>query len=460
MKQETIYSSLTKDQPQSMKNKGIWKFLLPSLLGILLFLVPIPFQGKITIGVGIFAEYIQGLFTAQIPYVMTALITLSFLFAILKQVMNPHWMQNTIAEQLFGITPFWTGLRLVGAIFAIATLFQLGPSWVYAESTGGTVLFTLIPVLTTWFLFAALLMPFLMEFGLMEFIGTLLRKVMKPLFSLPGRSSIDATASWMGAGPVGVLITTQQYETGYYNKREASVIATNFSINSIAFSLVVISFIGLEHLFVPFYFSITIAVIIAAIIMPRIPPLSNKKNTYYAPVGKQISEDVPEGSSVLQHGKELALEKAQSVKSFRGVLKKGFINVLDIWFGLLPIVMALGTIALILAEFTPIFTWLSYPIVPVLEWMRIPEAEAAAPAMIVGFADMFLPAVIGKSIESELTRFIIAGVSITQLIYMSEIGVLLLKSKIPISFWELGVIFVQRTIITLPIITVLAHLLL
>lgn len=119
--------------------------------------------------------------------------------------------------------------------------------------------------------------------------------------------------------------------------------------------------------------------------------------------------------------------------------------------------MALGTIALVVAEYTPVFNVLAYPIVPLLELLQIPQAAAAAPAMIVGFADMFLPAVVGSGIESELTRFVIAAMSLTQLIYMSEIGILLIKSKIPISFLDLFIIFIQRTIITLPIVALLAH---
>lgn len=105
-------------------------------------------------------------------------------------------------------------MRFVGSVFAILTLLKAGPEWIWSDVTGGTVLFSLVPVLTTWFLFAGLLMPLLLEFGLMEFFGTMLRKVMRPLFRLPGRSSIDAVASWMGAGTVGVLITTEQYEKG------------------------------------------------------------------------------------------------------------------------------------------------------------------------------------------------------------------------------------------------------
>ncbi len=121
--------------------------------------------------------------------------------------------------------------------------------------------------------------------------------------------------------------------------------------------------------------------------------------------------------------------------------------------------MALGTMALVLAEYTPIFKYLSYPFVPFLQLLQIPEAQAAAPAMIVGFADMFLPAVIGSGIESELTRFVIGVMSLTQLIYMSEIGILLLKSKIPLTFLQLFIIFLQRTIITLPIAAAMAHFL-
>lgn len=71
---------------------------------------------------------------------------------------------------------------------------------------------------------------------------------------------------------------------------------------------------------------------------------------------------------------------------------------------------------------------------------------------------MFLPSIIGASIKSELTRFVIACVSVTQLIYMSEVGGLLLGSKIPVSLKDLIIIFIERTLITLPIIVLIAHI--
>ncbi|WP_374561573.1 YjiH family protein [Sinobaca sp. H24] len=441
--------------------RNMSKALIASIVSLFLFLLPVPYQGQWTIGIGIAAESLQLVFQDGLAGFMTLLLVLSgvMTLAIAADKQNAAWLQRfPFIRELFAVSWIWAGFRLLGAAFAVMVLFQIGPEMIWSDLTGGTVLYDLVPVLTTWFLVAGFLMPLLLQFGLMEFIGTLVRSLMRPLFKLPGRSSIDAMASWMGSGTVGVLITTQQYEGGFYTKREASVIATNFSVASIAFSLVVIQFIGLDHMFIQFYLTVVVAGLAAAIICPRIPPLSRKSDVYYEPVGKQISEDVPEGKTRLRWAAEKAVAKASEVTGPKELAVNGTKNVLDIWFGLIPLVMGLGTLALLTAEFTPIFTILSYPLVPVLEWMAIPEAGAAAPAMIVGFADMFLPAVIGSGIESELTRFVIAALSMTQLVYMSEVGILLLRSKIPLSLLDLIIVFIQRTIITLPIIVAMAHL--
>ena len=58
-----------------------------------------------------------------------------------------------------------------------------------------------------------------------------------------------------------------------------------------------------------------------------------------------------------------------------------------------------------------------------------------------------------------MTRFFIATMSVTQLIYMSEVGGLLLGSKIPVNFKDLLVIFLLRTLISFPIIAAVAHIL-
>lgn len=452
---------LLDDQPpvdRSYTLRQLLTFLIPSLLGVLLFLTPIVVDDKVTIGLGVMADALKSGLSAWLPAIATGLLIFSAALGLFASVLKPKWITERHAlNEMFNLSPLWLGLRVLGAVFAAMTFWQFGPEWVWNANTGGVVLKDLAPVLITFFLVAGLILPLLTDYGLMEFCGTLVRNVFRKVFGLPGRSAIDAIASWLGSGTVGVLITAQQYQKGFYSAREAAVIATNFSVASIAFSLLITSFMKLDHLFVPFYLTVVVAGLAAAIITPRIPPLSWKKDEYVAGVGKQIKEDVPAGTSLLRWGVVQAVNRANANSSPAQMVKVGVHNVVDIWLGLLPLVMAIGTVSLAIAEYTPIFNWLSAPIVPLLELLQLPEAAKAAPAMLVGFADMFLPAVLGKGIESELTRFVVACVSLTQLIYMSEVGVLIIKAKLPLNILELFAIFIIRTLITLPIIALMAH---
>src|SRR5699024_3264115 len=117
-----------------------------------------------------------------------------------------------------------------------------------------------------------------------------------------------------------------------------------------------------------------------------------------------------------------ALGRAKQQNNPINFFKEGGQNVLDMLMGVAPIVMAFGLIALILAEYTPVFQWLGAPFIPLLELMQIPNAAEASETILIGFADMFLPSILAASIDAEITRFIIAALSVTQLIYLSEVG--------------------------------------
>ena len=155
----------------------------------------------------------------------------------------------------------------------------------------------------------------------------------------------------------------------------------------------------------------------------------------------------------------MALQRVSENKGIGQFFENGMKNAVGMWFGVLPSVMAIGTIALILANNTSIFEFLGKPFLPLLELLQVPEAVEASKTMIVGFTDMLTPAIIAsEGIASEMTKFIVASVSVTQLIYLSEVGGLILGSKLPVNILELFVIFLERTIISLLIICPVAHL--
>ncbi len=452
------------DDPQSAKKelftlRNFLIFLLPSLVGIGMFLIPFTMEGSINVGMGFLAYGLMSLFDGTLPVIAVVIFWISIIVTLFVKWRRPGWAEKGTLHEIFHVGPVWFAMRLAGAVLATLTLLQIGPQFLISQDTGGLMLNELITVLLAFFLFAALFLPFLVDYGFMEFIGSLVRKPFRLIFNLPGRSAIDATASWFGSGTVGVLITMQQYEKGFYNRRESAVIATNFSVVSIAFSLVIIHFVDLGHMFLQYYATVVVSGLLAAVIVPRLFPLVRKPDTYYEPVGRQLIEEKHYHPNVITDSLYKAMDRARVAPGPQQLIRHSLTNVADIFFSLLPLVYVIGIIALVTAEYTPIFAWLSYPMIPLLNLLQIPEAHAAAPATLIGFADMFLPAVLASGIESDLTRFVVAALSVSQLIYMSEVGALIIKSKIPLNLWELIVIFLVRTLVTLPIITLMAHLL-
>lgn len=439
-------------------NKLFYRFLIPSLIGVFLFVTPISQNGNLTIPIAVASNLMQELLGDFSVTVIWLLVNISAVLTILHKTIGIGWVnRNPKLDALFGLGGFWFAVRMIGVIFANMVYFGFGPEMIVGKLTGSMVMAGLLPTLLCVFFWAGLLLSLLTDYGLLDFLGSMLIRVMRPVFNLPGRSALNCIASWLGDGSIGVLMTSKQYEEGFYSKREATVVATTFSAVSITFCLVVISQVGLGHMFLPFYLIVTFSGIVAAIIVPRLPPLSKIPDTYYTDTPNR--EDIPEGMTARQCGLQLAFQKAQRAPGVKGFFKAGLENVMEMWFGTLPVVLAMGTVALIIAEYTPIFRFLGVPFIPLLNLLQIPEAEMASQTVIVGFADMFLPSVIASSIESELTRFVVAGTSVAQLIYMSEIGSIIMGSKVPVSFWNLFIIFLERTIVTLPIIALFAHLL-
>ena len=448
------------DDNNKVTLKDNLKFIIPSLIGVLLFMIPLKHEGDVTIPIAIFSGMLVDFLGEYLVYIITGTLTISAVLSLVTTLFKPRFITNNkFLNSLFNTTPLWLTARILGGIFGVLAVFQVGPEMIISADTGSFVLYDLLTVLFSIFLFAGLFLPLLLNFGLLEFFGSLLTKVMRPVFKLPGRSSIDCITSWLGDGTLGIMLTNKQYEDGFYTEREAATISTTFSAVSITFSLVVINTVGLGNMFVPFYLTVTFAGIVAAVIVPRIYPLSKKKDTYYNGETTIIDESIPEGHTSLSWGYEQAITKARKNSSIKEFFVDGSKNVLDMWIGVLPVVMCMATIALIIATYTPLFRILGLPFVPILQLLQVPEALQASQTLVVGFADMLLPSVVASTtITSEMTRFIVAAVSVTQLVYMSEVGGVLLGSKIPINIKELIIIFIERTLITLPVIVLIANL--
>ncbi|MCC3861573.1 YjiH family protein [Pseudemcibacter aquimaris] len=442
-----------------MRISSILKFIIPSTVGILLFLTPVEYNGNTTILLAVLTTLFRTPFEGYILEIIVSVVIISAVSSGWYQLFKPTWATTNKSIRLICNTSFpWFLMRLLGAIFAIMVYFQIGPELVWGKDNGFTV-FTEIGA-TIFFIItvACFLMPFLTEFGFMEFIGTIVSILFRFLFKLPGRSAIDALASFLTSSNVGLLITIGQYEKGYYSTRQAASVAVNFSVVSVSFCFLIASVAGIERIFISWYIAIGIACMICAIILVRIPPLSKLNNNY---INKQKKEEIQYDFSdgflrgilkLFKQAIKLASIRAENAPPTSKIILTSWHSAISVIFGVIAPSMAIGTMTIILLNNTPVFNILSYPILMLLDLFNFPDAARAAPGMIIGFLDQFMPAIVASDIENEMVKFVLAGLAVTQLIYMSEVGLIILRSSLPLKLHHLFFIFILRSIISFPVL--------
>lgn len=433
---------------------AIFKFLFYSILGIVAFLAPIKIGGESSILMGHIKSIVIDGYMDQIKYlvIFTSIITLiGTLIGFIKKD-----FKNKILNEFFVCGPINGFVRIGGSIFFLMVTYGLGPSYILDKNTGGLMAGDLIPSLMVTFCVGVLLMPLLTSFGLVEFVGVLIAPFMRKIFKVPGYAAIDAIASFLGDGTIGIVVTDQQYQRGYYTQKEAAIIATSFSIVGISFAAVVADFLGFSSIFMIFYGTIALSTFIAGIIMARLP-FKKFKDVYYE--GRDIGGEEASTSFLVAVKKASAAASKSNVKEvFVDAIKK--VGVIYITF--IPVIMFMGTVGLVLAEHTRVFNIISMPLVPFFRLLGFPLeiARSMAPTVIIGFADMYLPSLLIEGIPSEMVRFIVGTLSFAQLIFLSETGMILVASKIGFNFLDALKVFIVRTVITFPVIYIVARILL
>lgn len=439
-----------------VNKKNLLKFILGSAFGVFMFMVPIPQGDAFTTPLDYLKGFLSNLLGGSLTYILLTLMIVSAVLSTYDYFCKPAWIRgNHYLKKGFSTTPFYLISKILGAVVAAMVVLGFGPEFITSIDTGATMVGlgeTLICIVISF----SFILPFLTDCGVMEFLGVIARPVVRPLFGVPGRASVDLIASWFGASNAAVILTREQYMKGFYTKREAAYIMTNFSLVSIPFCLLIADTVGIANLFPGFYLSICIVGIILAVICRRIPPLRTLPDTYQENAGKQISEDVPENVNMFKYAVSAGCERAARFTA-KDVVSNGLEVVMGMLFDLIPVVLSWGTIALIIATYTPVFDWVSYPMGLYLQLLGVEEAFAVAPATLIGFTDMFIPALLITGITSVKTKFIIGALSLVQIIYLTEVGAIAIKSEVPLNFWRLLVIFLERTIIAIPLLVLLAN---
>lgn len=428
------------------KGKNIAKFLLYSMVGIFMFFIPIKINNKSTIPIDHIVTFIRNICPVGCNIYAIIVIIAGGIYPFLKKT----WNKNKIT-MIFSI------LKVLGVIVGIMAFLNIGPSWMFEKDMVPFLFNKLVISVGVIVPIGSVFLAFLVGYGFMEFVGVFMQPVMKPIWKTPGRSAIDAVASFVGSYSIALLITNRVYKEGRYTAKEACIIATGFSTVSATFMIIIADTLGIMNLWNQYFWITLIVTFIVTAITARIKPLRTKPNKYYDDIGK--SDKIEIKGSRINIAWDQAMKTAENAPTISENVKDNLKDGLLMAMGILPSILSVGLLGLILAKYTPVFNVLGYIFYPVTLICKVPEPLLAAKACSVEIAEMFLPALLVVN-SPLITKFIVAIVSVSAILFFSASIPCILSTDIPIDIKDIIVIWFERVVFTIILTTPIAYFLL
>ncbi len=472
--------------------KAILRFIIFSAVGIFVFFINVPLPAyHISIGAwhwGEVAAQSNVIVSHLTNFIKAALYTGNF-----KAMPFIVWCIGLYSMiDLFFIRPgkFWRTTK-VAAIFAVLKIvgfvlltlsildiyFGIHPGfmgWYFDPivSMGDTsisnfimdnILITICISITT----AALFLPMLVDYGLVEFVGVLVRPIMRPVFKLPGRSAVIAVSAFLGNFSVGHIAVNDQYKAGKMTEREAVVICTSLSTASVGFLLALATNTRLNDAalwgvsYWTLYFWVTFLItLLVTLIGARIFPLSKIPDDYYP--GATPNPEQPVKHNIVKTALKEALDLAEEQDGYG----KRVEHIMKETIGVLGTVAAgtafFGTFGVALYTFTPVVTWLGYIFRPffMIFGFRGQELAVASTGSMISFVEITVPALMVSVGEWSLRlRFMLAVLPISSIIFLASFVPCLMATDVPVKFSHLCLIWLERMILSILIAGIFAVLL-
>lgn len=409
----------------------VLKLFVPSALGIVIFFVPVTLNDRTTILLDHMVTGARALLGDASGFYALALIVAGAAYPLLKG----YWRRN-LTERIF------TVLKIAGVAAALMALTGWGPGFLHEPDMLPFLFDKLVIPVGLIVPIGAVFLALLISYGLLELVGVLVQPVMRPIWRTPGRSAIDAVASFVGSYSIGLLITNRVYQAGQYSAREAAIIATGFSTVSATFMIIVARTLELMSVWnLYFWLTLVITFTVTAITV-RLPPLSRMDD------GKADGEPVSVPGKRLSTAWHTGLGVAEKAPGLHRSVALNVREGLVMAISILPSIMSVGLAGLVIAKYTPLFEWLGWLFYPFVAIWGLDDAAALAQASASGLAEMFLPALLMSDADF-VARFAAGVVSVSSVLFFSASIPCILSTSIPISVGRIVVIWFMRVALSL-----------
>ncbi|UOO89041.1 YjiH family protein [Vitreoscilla massiliensis] len=409
----------------------IGKILFFSGIGIFLFFVPVTINGKNTI----LLDHATTLLTGPLKPAAIAILLMLMAYGALSPLINGSYKES-VSNLIF------SAAKVLGLVLALLYLTNTAPAWAMQKDMLPFLFEKLALNVGILIPIGAVALTFLIGFGLLELLGVMMERLMRPLFRTPGASSIDAVASFVGSYSVGMLITNRLYSQGRYSLREAMIIATGFSTVSATFMIIVAKTLGIMEYWNFYFWSALIVTFTVTTITAYIPPLSLYNNDAPNPM-----PEAPKGEA-WAFAKAAGIKQYQSNPSLLSMMKANLLDGIRMSSVVAPSILAIGFIGLILSKYTPVFEWLGLVLKPFMWLTGIDGLSQYSGQFASGLAEMFLPAILLKDADLAV-RYIAAVTCISSVLFFSGSIPCMLATRIPMRFWHLLIIWLVRTVLSI-----------
>ncbi len=431
--------------PISSRKQAATAFLGFSLAGLFVFFIPVTLNGKTTIPL----DHIITFFRTELP-------VFSRYLALLMVMLGAWDSLRALKKKKERSTLILALFKSTGLIAALIFLFLQRPAFLMEDGILPFLYEKLVTPVALIVPLGAVFLAFLVDYGLMEFTGSLLQPFMRRLFHTPGRSAVDAVASFVGSYSIGLLITDRVYREGRYTTREAAIIATGFSTVSATFMVIVAQTLDLMPLWHFYFWSTLLITFAVTAVTVRLWPLSRLPDTAVSGLKHPKAEESPEGTA-LKTAWNKALRAAQKAPPLRQSLTRNLNDGFRMAAAIVSMILSVGLTGILLARYTPLFDWSAWLFAPLARLFDLPEAHLTGKALSLGISEMFLPALLVSGSDM-ITRYIIGVTSVSSILFFSASIPCILSTRIPLKTGHLLWIWLERTLLSFILAATMARI--
>lgn len=405
------------------------KIFLFSLMGIIIFFIPIKLNNQYETIIYHISYYIEDNISILIDISVIFFITLSTVKDLLKK-------EKTFVNVLYLIIKIFGLVILFSILFEVEDLFFISNEFSVVMRDVILNLIILLPI-------SSIFMPLILEYGLIEIIEAYTHKFYKKLFKISGKTLLILLIYLSLDSFCGSFLTYRLYKDGKLREKEACIVILNFSI--LSFSLTSDLCSKLDINLIKFIIIEMIALYICNMIIIRIYPLKKKRQSYYYKSGyKDIN--------CRKNKLNTAIKKHLSRGNKKSLIRYSISYLNDaiyIIMNLIPNIVVLffiGNIIFNCKEIASIINNLTYMIISLFNF---PNEYLMANVINLSFFNNILGI---KKISSDVfypTKMMLSIIIVIQGISISSLIPFIKKTIIPLSLREILIVFIERLIIIL-----------